>query len=37
MEGHTNQEIADKVGRSLPTVELRLRRIRKLWENEVGP
>ena len=37
MEGHTNQEIADKVGRSLPTVELRLRRIRKLWEKEVGP
>jgi DNA-directed RNA polymerase specialized sigma24 family protein len=37
MEGHTNHEIADKVGRSVPTVELRLRRIRKLWEKEVGP
>jgi DNA-directed RNA polymerase specialized sigma24 family protein len=37
MEGHTNEEIAAKLGRSLPTVERKLRLIRKLWEDEVGP
>jgi DNA-directed RNA polymerase specialized sigma24 family protein len=34
MEGHTNQEIADRLGCSLPTVELKLRRVRKTWERE---
>jgi hypothetical protein len=34
---HSNKEIAEKVGRSVPTVEWRLTRIRKLWEKEVGP
>jgi len=37
MEGHTNEEVAAKLGRSLPTVERKLRLIRKLWEGEVGP
>jgi DNA-directed RNA polymerase specialized sigma24 family protein len=37
MEGYTNQEIADRVGRSLPTVERKLGRIRGIWEGEVGP
>ncbi len=34
MEGHTNEEIAEKLGCALVTVERRLRLIRKLWENE---
>ncbi len=34
MEGYTNGEIADKIGRSEPTVERRLRRIRRLWERD---
>jgi hypothetical protein len=37
MEGHTNEEVAAKLGRSLPTVERKLRLIRKLWENEGRP
>jgi RNA polymerase sigma factor (sigma-70 family) len=37
MEGYTNEEIALQVGRSLPTVERKLRRIRKTWENEIIP
>jgi DNA-directed RNA polymerase specialized sigma24 family protein len=37
MEGHTNEEVAAKLGRSLPTVERKLRLIRKLWKGEVGP
>src|SRR5262245_15623237 len=36
MEGYTTAEIAGKLGRSLPTVERKLRLIRKLWEGE-GP
>jgi len=35
MEGFTNEEIARKVDRSVPTVERKLARIRKLWEREV--
>lgn len=31
MEGHTNREIAAKIGKALPTVERRLRRIRSEW------
>ena len=37
LEGHTNEEIAALLGRSVPTVERKLRLIRKLWEGEVGP
>jgi DNA-directed RNA polymerase specialized sigma24 family protein len=36
MEGHTNQEIADRLGCALPTVERRLRLIRKTWSEEAG-
>jgi RNA polymerase sigma factor (sigma-70 family) len=35
MEGYTNQEVADLIGRSLPTVERKLARIRATWEREV--
>jgi DNA-directed RNA polymerase specialized sigma24 family protein len=34
MEGYTNAEIAARIDRSEPTVERRLGRIRKLWEQE---
>lgn len=33
LEGYTNREIADKLGRSEPTVERKLRRIRAAWED----
>jgi DNA-directed RNA polymerase specialized sigma24 family protein len=36
MEGYTNDEIADKLGRSRPTVERKLQRIRGIWESEAG-
>jgi DNA-directed RNA polymerase specialized sigma24 family protein len=36
MEGHTNPEIADRIGCALPTVERRLRLIRKTWSAELG-
>jgi DNA-directed RNA polymerase specialized sigma24 family protein len=35
LEGYTNEEIAARLGRSLPTIERKLRRIRRLWQNEV--
>jgi DNA-directed RNA polymerase specialized sigma24 family protein len=35
MEGHTNQEIADRLGCVVETVERRLRLIRSLWQREV--
>jgi DNA-directed RNA polymerase specialized sigma24 family protein len=35
MEGHTNEEIAAKLGRSVGTVERKLRLIRRIWEE--GP
>ncbi len=35
LEGYTNEEIAGKIGRSLPTVERRLRLIREMWQGEV--
>ena len=31
MEGYTNQEIADRLGRGLSTIERKLRTIRQLW------
>jgi DNA-directed RNA polymerase specialized sigma24 family protein len=37
LEGHSNQEIAGKLGCALPTVERKLRRIRGTWEKEGGP
>jgi RNA polymerase sigma factor (sigma-70 family) len=33
LEGFTNKEIAARIGRSIPTVERRLRLIRVLWRN----
>ena len=39
LEGYTNEEIAAKMnggeGRSLPTVERKLARIRKIWAKEI--
>jgi hypothetical protein len=35
MEGHTNQEIAGKLGRALPTAERKLADIRAIWEKNV--
>lgn len=35
IEGCTNDEIASKIGRSLPTVERRLKLIRKKWRREL--
>jgi DNA-directed RNA polymerase specialized sigma24 family protein len=34
MEGFTNEEIAGKLGRSIPTVERKLARIRTMWQRE---
>jgi DNA-directed RNA polymerase specialized sigma24 family protein len=34
MEGYTNEEIAERLGSALATVERRLRLIRKVWEAE---
>jgi len=36
LEGHTNEEIARLIGRSLPTVKRRLRLIRERWHGEIG-
>jgi DNA-directed RNA polymerase specialized sigma24 family protein len=36
LEGHANEEIADKLGCALRTVERKLALIRGLWEKEVG-
>ncbi len=33
MEGYTNEEIAGKLGRSVPTVERKLAAIRAIWET----
>jgi DNA-directed RNA polymerase specialized sigma24 family protein len=37
VEGFTNEEIASKLGRAVPTVERKLARIRRLWEKELTP
>jgi DNA-directed RNA polymerase specialized sigma24 family protein len=37
MEGHTNDEVAAKLRRSVGTVERKLRLIRSLWEKESEP
>ena len=34
LEGYSNQEIAAKIGRSLPTIERRLKVIREVWKAE---
>jgi DNA-directed RNA polymerase specialized sigma24 family protein len=34
MEGYTNEEIAAKLDCAVPTVERRLRWIRKLWSQQ---
>lgn len=36
MEGYTNQEIADRLGCVVETVERRLRLIRSAWQREAG-
>ena len=36
LEGYTNEEIARKIGRAVPTVERRLRLIRESWQGEIG-
>jgi DNA-directed RNA polymerase specialized sigma24 family protein len=33
MEGLTNEEVAARLGKSLPTVERKLRGIRGIWEK----
>lgn len=35
LEGFSNQEIAKKIGRSVATVERRLKRIRQKWRNRL--
>lgn len=35
LEGFTNEEIADKIGRAVPTVERKLALIRKAWAKEI--
>jgi DNA-directed RNA polymerase specialized sigma24 family protein len=37
VEGFSNEEIATKVGRAVPTVERKLARIRRLWQKELTP
>jgi DNA-directed RNA polymerase specialized sigma24 family protein len=37
MEGHTNEEIAARLGRSVATVERKLQMIRQIWAEEDGP
>ena len=35
LEGYSNQELADRIGKSLPTVERKLRLIRAAWSDEL--
>ena len=37
LEGFTNEEIADKIGRSVEAVERKLVLIRHAWEKEIEP
>ena len=37
LEGETNSQIAEAIGKSVPTVERKLRAIRELWSAEVLP
>ena len=34
LEGYSNEEIAAEIGRSLPTVERRLKMIREIWKED---
>ena len=36
LDGYSNEEIAQRIGRALTTVERRLRLIRKTWLKEIG-
>jgi DNA-directed RNA polymerase specialized sigma24 family protein len=36
LEGETNSQIAEAIGKSVPTVERKLRAIRQLWSTEVS-
>jgi DNA-directed RNA polymerase specialized sigma24 family protein len=36
LEGYSNEEIARQVGKSIPTVERKLRLIRQLWDSHVN-
>jgi DNA-directed RNA polymerase specialized sigma24 family protein len=36
LEGETNSQIAETIGKSVPTVERKLRTIRQLWSAEVS-
>jgi DNA-directed RNA polymerase specialized sigma24 family protein len=36
MEGYTNKEIANRLNSSVPTIERKLSRIRKLWQKETA-
>ena len=35
LEGYSNTEVADKIGRSVPTIERRLRIVREKWRQEM--
>ena len=35
LEGYSNDEVAEKIGRSVPTIERRLRLVRDRWLNEM--
>ncbi len=37
MEGRTNAEIAGRLEISLPTIERKLQRIRRIWQKEKEP
>jgi DNA-binding NarL/FixJ family response regulator len=37
LEGYTNPEIAARLGRTVRTVELKLKTIRALWTKELKP
>jgi DNA-directed RNA polymerase specialized sigma24 family protein len=37
LEGHTREEMARSLGRTLPTVDRKLARIRDLWAKEIRP
>jgi DNA-directed RNA polymerase specialized sigma24 family protein len=37
LEGYSNEEIAQRLKRSVPTVERKLQRIRKTWAKETAP
>jgi DNA-directed RNA polymerase specialized sigma24 family protein len=35
LEGYSNDEVAEKIGRSVPTIERRLRLVREKWLKEL--